>query len=67
MVNLLGEHDGPSRPDITEAAAIGGAHIHLYGKADVRVRRKMGHVTALGGTPAEALETARLAASAVRL
>ena len=67
MVNLLGEHDGPSRPDITEAAAIGGAHIHLYGKADVRVRRKMGHVTALGGSPAEALETARLAASAVRL
>ena len=67
LVNLLGQRDGPSDPDITEAAAIGGAHVHLYGKADVRVRRKMGHVTALGASPEDALDTARLAASAVRL
>ncbi len=67
LVNLLGERDGPSAPDITEAAAVGGAHVHLYGKADVRVRRKMGHVTALGSSPEDALETARLAASMVRL
>lgn len=67
LVNLLGAHDGPSNPGITEAAAIGGAHVHLYGKAEVRVRRKMGHVTALGSSPEDALETARLAASAVRL
>jgi phosphoribosylaminoimidazole carboxylase (NCAIR synthetase) len=31
------------------------------------VRRKMGHVTALGGSPQDALQTARLAASMVRL
>lgn len=67
LVNLLGGHDGPSDPDIAEAAAIGGAHVHLYGKSDVRVRRKMGHVTALGASPEDALDTARLAASAVRL
>ena len=67
LVNLLGDRDGPSDPDISEAAAIGGAHVHLYGKAEVRVRRKMGHVTALGSSPEDALETARLAASAVRL
>jgi 5-(carboxyamino)imidazole ribonucleotide synthase len=46
---------------------VGGAHVHLYGKAEVRVRRKMGHVTALGSSPEDALETARLAASMVRL
>ncbi len=67
LVNLLGERDGPGDPDITGAAAVGGAHVHLYGKADVRVRRKMGHVTALGASPTEALETARRAASLVRL
>jgi 5-(carboxyamino)imidazole ribonucleotide synthase len=67
LVNLLGEHDGPSAPDIADAASIEGAHVHLYGKAEVRVRRKMGHVTALGGSPDDALETARLAASMVRL
>ena len=67
LVNLLGDRDGPSHPDISEAAAIGGAHVHLYGKADVRVRRKMGHVTALGARPEDALETARRAAALVRL
>ncbi len=67
LVNLLGDHDGPSNPDISEAAAIGGAHVHLYGKADVRVRRKMGHVTALGASAMDALQTARLAASRLRL
>ena len=41
--------------------------MHLYGKAEVRVRRKMGHVTALGSSPEDALETARLAAQMVRL
>lgn len=67
LVNLLGEHDGPSHPDIADAASIENAHVHLYGKDVVRVRRKMGHVTALGGSPQDALETARLAASLVRL
>ena len=67
LVNLLGDRDGPSTPDIADAAGIGGAYLHLYGKADVRVRRKMGHVTALGSSPEDALETARLAASMVRL
>lgn len=67
LVNLLGEHDGPSSPWIADAASVAGAHVHLYGKAEVRVRRKMGHVTALGSSPGDALETARLAASMVRL
>lgn len=67
LVNLLGEHDGPSAPDISEAMAVPGAHVHLYGKADVRVGRKMGHVTALGASPEDALVTALRAASLVRL
>ncbi len=67
LVNLLGERDGPSAPDISEAVAVPGAHVHLYGKADVRVRRKMGHVTALGASPEDALVTALRAASLVRL
>lgn len=67
LVNLLGERDGPSRPDIADATSIENAHVHIYGKAEVRVRRKMGHVTALGASPQDALETARIAASLVRL
>ena len=38
------------------------AHLHLYDKHQVFERRKMGHVTALGATPAEALARAREAA-----
>ncbi len=67
MVNLLGSSTGPARPDVTAALAVEGAHLHLYDKAEVRPGRKMGHVTALGDTPAMALDTARRAAIAVGL
>lgn len=67
MVNLLGNRNGPSDPSIAAAAAIAGAHVHLYGKADVREGRKMGHVTALGGTLEDSLNRARQAAGQVRM
>lgn len=67
MVNLLGSATGPSRPRTAEALAVPGAHLHLYDKAQVRPGRKMGHVTALGDTPEDALARARRAAAAVGL
>jgi len=67
MVNLLGDRNGPAAPEVAEALAVPGAHVHLYGKREVRVRRKMGHVTALGATPEEAIARARAGAAAVRL
>ncbi len=67
MVNILGTSAGPSRPDTAAALAVGGAHLHLYDKAEVRVRRKMGHVTALGANADEALAAARAAVRAVAL
>ena len=64
MVNLLGE--GAPRPahptGLFEAMEVHDAHVHVYDKATVFERRKMGHVTALGGTPDEALARAREAA-----
>ncbi|NTW00489.1 MAG: 5-(carboxyamino)imidazole ribonucleotide synthase [Oscillochloris sp.] len=55
MVNLLGRRTGPVGSNALRAAlAVPGAHIHLYGKRDSRVGRKMGHITALGATLAEA-------------
>ena len=67
MVNLLGSSTGPARPRVAAALAVEGAHLHLYDKAEVRPGRKMGHVTALAGTLAVALERARRAALAVGL
>jgi len=64
MVNLLGAVRAPGRPGgLEDALAIPGAHVHLYGKAMSGEGRKMGHVTALGDTPAQA-EQAALACAA---
>lgn len=67
MVNLLGAGDGPAMPDgVREALAVPGAHLHIYGKERSVKGRKMGHVTALGATPADALARAQEAASKIR-
>jgi len=50
MVNLLGEPGGAGPPVLEgfcEALATPGAHVHIYGKAESRPNRKMGHVTVL--------------------
>ncbi len=63
MVNLLGAPDSPVEPrGLSEALAVPGAHVHLYGKRGSRPGRKMGHVTALGATRAEATAIATRAA-----
>jgi 5-(carboxyamino)imidazole ribonucleotide synthase len=67
MVNLLGERAGPAEPRLARALAVEGAHVHLYDKREVRVRRKMGHVTALAPTAGEALRRARAAAGGVTI
>jgi len=68
MVNILGTRNGEANPDgIREALATAGAHVHLYGKRDVRTGRKMGHITALGDSVAEAEAIAQEAASRINL
>lgn len=68
MVNLLGTRNGPARADgLAQALAMPGAHVHIYGKLASRIGRKMGHVTALGATVAEAESIARAAADTIRL
>lgn len=67
MVNLLGAGDGPAMPSgLIDALAVPGAHIHLYGKERSARGRKMGHVTALGPSPEEALALAKAAAEKIR-
>ena len=65
MVNLLGDiwfpdAGAPRRePDWTHVLRHPAAKLHLYGKAEPRHGRKMGHVTCLAPTLPEALATAR--------
>ena len=65
MVNLLGE--GAPRPahptGIYEALLVPDTHLHIYDKATVFERRKMGHLTALAASVDEALSRAREAAA----
>jgi 5-(carboxyamino)imidazole ribonucleotide synthase len=65
MVNLLGTVERRRARLLGADIALGlpDVHLHLYGKASVRPRRKMGHVTALGPTLAEAVARAEHAAS----
>lgn len=66
MVNLLGSG---SQPVGSTADVLAEPHtfLHLYGKSENRLGRKMGHVTALGDTVGEALDAARRAAGMIKL
>lgn len=62
MVNLLGEpsHSGPVQYDgFEDCVAMEGVKIHLYGKAETKPYRKMGHVTVLAESAAAAKAKAR--------
>jgi 5-(carboxyamino)imidazole ribonucleotide synthase len=66
MVNLLGDRTAAGRPaGLAKALEVPGAHVHLYGKTASGTGRKMGHVTALGQSLAQARETASRAAAAI--
>ena len=64
MVNLLGDlwfrgsASAPVAPDWPAVLALPGAHLHLYGKAEARPGRKMGHLTITAARAAEAREIA---------
>lgn len=53
--NLLGDLWTRGTPDFAAALAVPGVRVHLYGKRDARPGRKMGHLSADGATPEEAL------------
>ena len=56
IVNLLGDlWLGPRAPAFDAALAVEGVRVHLYGKRVARPGRKMGHLSAIGATPEEAI------------
>ena len=66
MVNLLGDEWSGGQPRWERALAIPGVTVHLYGKAEPRPGRKMGHITALGASVEEAIERATRARAEIR-
>ena len=65
MVNILGDSWAHGTPRWDRALALPGVRLHLYGKAEPRAGRKMGHLTCLAGTPDEALLLATTAHAAI--
>jgi 5-(carboxyamino)imidazole ribonucleotide synthase len=63
IVNLFGDLWLDSPPRFDAALAEPFTRVHLYGKRVARAGRKMGHVSAYGDTPEEALARARSAAA----
>lgn len=64
MANLLGDAWTAGEPDWPAALRVKGASLHLYGKREARPGRKMGHLTAVAATTAEAERTVLAARSA---
>ncbi len=58
MLNILGDvwfdAEGMRSPAWDKVLALPSAHLHLYGKTEPRVGRKMGHITFVASTMAQA-------------
>ncbi|MBK9162943.1 MAG: 5-(carboxyamino)imidazole ribonucleotide synthase [Acidobacteria bacterium] len=65
MANLLGDIWSAGEPDWAAALAVPGVSLHLYGKADPRPGRKMGHLTAVADSVNSALTRAVQARAAL--
>ena len=68
MVNVLGKRNAPLSLDtLRDAVGCRNAKIHIYGKADSRIGRKLGHITVVGRTLHACLNEALLADSKLML
>lgn len=70
MVNLVGEegHTGPVYYEgIERLLAQAGVYIHLYGKAETRPFRKMGHVTIIADELTQAREKAKFVKETIKV
>ena len=65
MINLLGDLWSGGTPRWAEALRRPGVKLHLYGKAEPRPGRKMGHLNCLADSPDRALALAHEARNAM--
>lgn len=70
LLNLLGEpgYTGPVKYEgLDSVLGEKGVYVHLYGKADTRPNRKMGHVTILGETTEHLMEKYNLVQATLKV
>ena len=62
MINILGQRNAPAQVSgLEKALKIPNVSVHIYGKLETKLERKMGHITAIAKTHKEALRKAILA------
>jgi 5-(carboxyamino)imidazole ribonucleotide synthase len=66
MANLLGDLWQGGEPDWSAACAFDQVKLHLYGKLEPKVGRKMGHLTAMAPTVEDAATLVRQARQALK-
>ena len=66
IANLLGDvWLANAKPNFSAALAVPGVRLHLYDKQIPKAGRKMGHISAVGATPEEAVERVQRARAAL--
>lgn len=62
MVNILGDRQGKAELfGVEKALSLPNVSVHVYGKMETRIERKMGHITAIGDNMMECLKRAKKA------
>lgn len=67
MINILGTRNGPARPQWHRAYDQQHIFVHLYGKAETQIDRKMGHITVVGDNLAHVYQQAKETRAALSL
>lgn len=68
MMNILGNREGKADVQgLSKALTIPKSAVHIYGKEQTKLARKMGHITVVADTLEEALKNAKLARSLISI
>jgi 5-(carboxyamino)imidazole ribonucleotide synthase len=68
MINILGKRSGPAKArGLEKIQKMPGVFVHIYGKFETRVERKMGHITVLGNNLQSCLKKAVIARSLISI
>ncbi len=70
MINLTGPENGSGEyalANTDEVLSLPGVYVHMYGKADSKPHRKLGHVTVVGDTIEDAREKADFVQSTLKV
>jgi 5-(carboxyamino)imidazole ribonucleotide synthase len=60
MINILGERQGTAEiKGLTEVLKMPNVAVHIYGKAETKIERKMGHITVIGDNLDKVKKTAQ--------